>query len=472
MISARQTKIIATLGPATETREAIAGLLDAGVDLFRLNMSHAPHEWARRIVALVRALEAERGRPIGVMMDLQGPAIRTGDLAAPFMLVAGQTFAFTVRGKQSAHPQWAGVNYDDFINDINPGDHILIDNGLIHMKVLEELPDEVRCEVLIGGKLGNRRHINLPGVKVNLPALTEKDHADAQLGLELGVDYFALSFVREAADVAELRRLIPEPALGPRIIAKIEDQCAIKNIDAIISAADAIMVARGDLGVECPYEELPIIQMRLVNACLATGRPVIVATQMLESMVRDPYPTRAEVTDVANAVKEQADAIMLSGETSVGQHPARCVEVAHRVVMRMEREVPAHFQEGVALSSAREKLARAAVALADDLAARSIVVFTVDGETVRRTAWMRPKDALIIAICPNPRLARALTLLRTVVPVVWPLDFAAPAEVTVEKTLRHLRESGHLAVGDTVVLLSSQAALAGMADSIRTRLVA
>src|SRR6266481_1727111 len=326
----RRTRIIATPGPATDSAEMIARLIDAGVDIFRLNMSHAPHDWVRRVVSDIRAAATARKRFIGIMMDTQGPAIRTGDLPVPLALQPGQKFTLTVRGERSEEERSVDVNYENFVNDINVGDVVLIDNGAIEMKVLAKSGNKVECEVLTEGKLGSRRHINLPGVKVSLPALTAKDILDVKLGLELKVDFIALSFVREAHDLRQLRELFPPTGPRPLVIAKIEDQEAVRNLDGIVREADAVMVARGDLGIEVPYEELPIIQRRIVKTCLRFGRPVIVATHMLESMIGSPTPTRAEVTDVANAVFEQADAIMLSGETTVGKYPLKCIEVFER----------------------------------------------------------------------------------------------------------------------------------------------
>src|SRR5256885_455714 len=322
----RKTKIIATIGPATESPEMLARLIGAGVNIFRLNMSHATHDWTRRVTSEIRSAAATSQRFVGIMMDTQGPAIRTGELPVPLDLEPGEKFTLTVRGERSEEERSVDVNYENFVNDINVGDVVLIDNGAIQIKVLAKSGKKVDCEVLTEGKLGSRRHINLPGVKVSLPALTAKDIEDVRLGLELGVDFIALSFVREARDLMQLRELFPESKPHPLVIAKIEDQEALRNLDEIIREADAVMVARGDLGIEVPYEELPIIQRRIIKICLRVGRPVIVATHMLESMIESPMPTRAEVTDVANAVFEQADAIMLSGETTVGKYPLKCVE--------------------------------------------------------------------------------------------------------------------------------------------------
>src|SRR5436190_5829289 len=363
----RKTKIIATLGPATDSAEMIAKLIAAGVNVFRLNMSHAPHDWVRRVVKDIRAAAAARRRFIGIMMDTQGPAIRTGELGVPLDLRPGQKFTLTMRGEKSEEERSVDVNYENFVNDINVGDVVLIDNGAIRMKVLAKSGRRVECEVLTQGKLGSRRHINLPGVKVSLPALTAKDIDDVKLGLELGVDFIALSFVREARDVMQLRELFPESRPSPLIIAKIEDQEAVENLDEIVRAADAVMVARGDLGIELPYEELPIIQRRIVKSCLQIGRPVIVATHMLESMIESPMPTRAEVTDVANAVFEQTDAIMLSGETTVGKYRLKCVEVFDRISQRIERSGGANFCEKVKLTCPRQKMVKSAVVMANEL---------------------------------------------------------------------------------------------------------
>jgi pyruvate kinase len=266
-----------------------------------------------------------------VLLDTQGPAIRTGDLKTKLNLRPGDIFEFTVRGEQSEDVHSVDVNYEGLVDDISVGDTVLVDNGVIHMKVLSKDYHRIRCQVLTEGVLGSRRHINLPGVKVNLPPLTEKDLADIEVGVSVGVDYVALSFCREAADIEALRRVLGELGSQARVIAKIEDQHAVSVLDDIIEKCDAIMVARGDLGIECPMEELPIIQRRTVMKCIQTGRRVIVATHMLESMIENPLPTRAEITDVANAVFEQADAIMLSGETTVGKYPVECVQVFDRV---------------------------------------------------------------------------------------------------------------------------------------------
>jgi len=466
----RKTKIVATLGPATESAAMIGKLLDAGVNVFRLNMSHAPHDRVRQAVKDIRAAGAARSLYPGILMDTQGPAIRTGDLRVPLNLEPGQKFTLTVRGERSEEERSVDVNYENFVNDINVGDTVLLDNGAIQMKVLGKSGNKVECEVLTEGTLGSRRHINLPGVKVNLPALTAKDLQDVELGLELGVDFIALSFVREARDLLQLRQLFPEQGRHPLVIAKIEDQEAVKNLDAIIAEADGIMVARGDLGIEIPYEELPIVQRRIVKHCLRVGKPVIVATHMLESMIESPMPTRAEVTDVANAVFEQADAIMLSGETTVGKYPLKCIEVFDRIARRIERSGGAHYEDGAELASPRQKLVKSAVVMANELKAAAILVFTRRGHMACYTGWMRPRYSKIVALCPGPEVAAALALTWGVTPLVVPFDMINP-ENTIEAAIREMTVKGHLHKGACVVVIGSILAGEQIVDAVQMRTV-
>ena len=466
----RKTKIIATLGPASDSPENIGRLIDAGVNIMRLNMSHAPHDWVRRVVRDIRAAASARALFVGIMLDTQGPAIRTGELPVPLELLPGQKFTLTVRGEKSEEVRSVDVNYENFVNDINPGDVVLIDNGAIQMKVLAKHGNRVDCEVLTEGKLGSRRHINLPGVKVSLPALTAKDLADVRLGLEVGVDFIALSFVREARDLRQLRELFAGARRAPLVIAKIEDQEAVANLEEIVREADAVMVARGDLGIEVPYEELPIIQRRIVKTCLRTGRPVIVATHMLESMIESPMPTRAEVTDVANAVFEQADAIMLSGETTVGKYPVQCVQVFDRIARRIERSGGANYYEHAQLTSQRQKMVKSAVVLANELKADAILVFTRRGHMARYCGWMRPRFSRIYALCDDPDVAEELSLSWGVLPFVISFDHGNPEE-TIELATRTLTGKGRLARGNTVVIISSISAGEQIVDAVQTRAV-
>jgi len=436
----RRTKIIATLGPATERPETIRELIARGVNVFRLNMSHARHDWVRQVIPAIRSAAAGLRRNATILMDTQGPAIRTGDLPTKLNLKPGDRFTFTVRGHKSEEEFSVDTNYDDLVNDIHVGDVVLVDNGVIHMIVREKKDKALICEVLTEGTLGSRRHINLPGVKVNLPCLTEKDLADLKVGVECGVDWVALSFVREANDLAILRQVLESegaPHIG--IVAKVEDQSAVHNIDEIIEAADAVMVARGDLGIEWPYEELPIIQRRIVKHCQQQAKPVIVATHMLESMISSPMPTRAEITDVANAVFEQADAIMLSGETTVGQYPLRCVEVLDRVAERIERSGGLNFFEAWEPEKERDKVVASAVHLANQVRAAAIFVFTRSGAVAQVAAALRPRYSPIYAFTPDRRLSHRLGLLRAV--EAHTLEFKESPLATIEEAEAHIR--GH-----------------------------
>jgi pyruvate kinase len=403
-------------------------------------------------------------------MDTQGPAIRTGDISSPLDLKPGQKFTLTVRGEKSEEEHSVDVNYENFVNDISVGDVVLVDNGAIEMKVLAKNGNKVECEVLTEGKLGSRRHINLPGVKVSLPALTAKDIKDVKLGLELGVDFIALSFVRESRDLLQLKEMFEEGKPRPLVIAKIEDQEAIKNLEAIVREADGIMVARGDLGIEIPYEELPIVQRRIVKMCLRIGRPVIVATHMLESMIESPMPTRAEVTDVANAVFEEADAIMLSGETTVGKYPVKCIEVFDRIASRIERSGNAGFHEAAELTIAREKLVKSAVVMANELKASAILSFTRHGHMASYASWMRPRYSPVFAMCDNQKTANELTLNWGVIPFVLEFDFIEPQN-TIENGLKMLSQQGRLQKGDTVVIIGAISVGTEIVDAVQMRTI-
>ena len=327
----------------------------------------------------------------------------------------------------------------------------------------------MRCEVLTEGELGSRRHINLPGIKISMPSITEKDRRDIGLGISLGVDLIALSFVRERKDVEELRDILKSLDAEIKIVSKIEDQQAVQNLYDLIDASDGIMVARGDLGIECPYEELPIIQRRTVKACIRYGKPVIVATHMLESMIENPMPTRAEVTDVANAVFEQTDAIMLSGETTVGKYPLECVEVLNRIAERIERSGGAGYAEHAELKDERQKVVRSAVVMANELKAKGILVFTRHGYMAQFTSWLRPGASPIFAFTNSERVRNQLNLLWGVAPFV--IEFSDDPETTILRAEGHLREQGLLAKGDQVVIISDILARDKLINAVQMRLV-
>ena len=448
----RRTKIIATLGPATGTDEMVGKLIDAGANIFRLNMSHASHDVARETVERIRRISAEMNRVVGILMDTQGPAIRTGNVATDLNLNPGDKIALTVRGEQNEEMHSVDVNYDGLVEDIAVGDVVLVDNGNLQFKVLAKKHSQLECEVLTEGTLGSRRHINLPGVRVNLPALTDKDIADIELGIDLKVDFFAMSFVREPEDVLRLRAILDYRKAPQKIVAKLEDHTGVENVEGIIEVADGIMIARGDLGIELPFEELPPLQRKIVKTCLQVGRPVIVATHMLESMIESPSPTRAEVTDVSNAVFEQADAIMLSGETSVGRYPVQCVQIMDRIARRIERSGGANLNQDADLGSISAKLTRSAADLAKSLDAKAIVVFTRTGNMARNASWTRPLWARVFTFTENPTLLNQLTLLWGAQPVLMP--FPGHPNDTTRNASKLLLSERLMSPGDRVVFVA------------------
>ncbi|MEY2509862.1 MAG: pyruvate kinase [Verrucomicrobiota bacterium] len=463
----RKTKIICTLGPATEKTETIRDLLSAGADIFRLNMSHAKHEWVREIIPRIRKIAAEIPRAAAILLDTQGPAIRTGELKSNLQLKPGDILEFTVRGAKSEEKYSVDVNYEGLVNDISVGDVVLVDNGVMRLLVLEKKRNRIRCKVLTKGVLGSRRHINLPGVRVNLPPLTQKDLEDIALGVEMKVDFVALSFARKKSDLQELRRVLKKAGSRAQVVAKIEDQSAVRHIGQMIEAADVVMIARGDLGIECPMEELPIIQRKIVKSCLRIGKPVIVATHMLESMIENPVPTRAEVTDVANAVFEQADAIMLSGETSTGRYPVECVKVFDRVARRIERSGGAGYGKDALLEDARQKTCASAVVLANSLTRAKMVVFTHHGTMARYVSNLRPENAPIFAFTSMEEVFRQIVICWGTHPVM--IEFAQDPNTTIESAIKYLSREKLTEPGDNLVVLSDMLGGRDKVDCIQLR---
>jgi len=469
----RRTKIIFTLGPATESEEMLEKLILAGADVARLNMAHARHDWTRDVIRRIRTVSRKVGREIAVMMDIKGPEIRTGDVDAPIELKAGEIFDFTVKPgadrDAGEEVRSVDVNYQDLVNDIKVGDTVLVDNGLIRLEVLEKDNAHIRCRVLIPGELKSKRHINLPGVKVNLPSFTEKDRADTRVGIEEGIDFVALSFVREARDIDLLRDYLRANNSSAKIIAKIEDQTAIENLDEIIRATDSLMVARGDLGIECPFEDLPVIQRRAVKSCFDHGKPVIIATHMLESMITQPMPTRAEITDVANAVYEKADCVMLSGETTVGRYPLECIAILDKIARRIEDEGPFDFAEPEHISSDKLKLLQSGVLLAHQIADSALLTFTRQGFMAAGLAALRPACAPIFAMTNSVETLRQLRLLRGVEPFILPLD--TEPNVTIENAIALLVKSGRVQVGDKLIVATDILTHDRLVDSVQLRTV-
>lgn len=469
----RRTKIIFTLGPATDSEEMLTRLIGGGADIARLNMAHAKHEWTREVIRRIRRVSEKVGREIAIMMDIKGPEIRTGDLDRPIELKEGEVFDFTVKPgsdrENSEEVRSVDVNYAGLVNSISVGDIVLVDNGLMRFEVLKKKERHIRCKVLTAGQLTSRRHINLPGVKINLPSFTEKDRVDTLVGIDEGIDFVALSFVREGKDIDQLREFLSAHNSKARIIAKIEDQSAISNLDEIIRATDALMVARGDLGIECPFEDLPVIQRRAVRACFDHGKPVIIATHMLESMIGSPLPTRAEITDVANAVFERADCVMLSGETTVGKYPAECIAILDKISRRIEEENPVEFVEPAHLKGDKIKLLQSAVVMADEIPGSFLLTFTRRGFMASGLAALRPARAPIFAVTNSVETLRIMRILRAVEPFLMPLS--SDPNDTIESAVNLLKREGRLKTGDKVVIATDIVSHDRLVDSIQLRRV-
>jgi pyruvate kinase len=413
-----RTKIVCTLGPASRTPEAIGALMDAGLNVARINFSHGTHEQHAKTIAIVRELAAERQRPVAILGDLQGPRIRIGDLAAPRQLDTGADVVFCPEGEERDGEM--PVTYDALADDVHVGDRILVDDGLIELVALEVKAPRVVARVVHGGEVKSHKGINLPGVNVSAPSITEKDRADAAFAVQQKLDYLALSFVRRAADIAELRGLVPKSLL---IIAKIEKDSALENIDSILRASDGVMVARGDLGVELPFEEVPIAQKRIIKLANLIGRPVITATQMLESMIENPRPTRAEASDVANAIIDGTDAVMLSAETAAGAYPRLAVQAMQRIISEVEQHPFKRARDGQRapeiIATTEETIAAATDTAQRMLGAPIIIVFTKSGSSARIVSAHRPAVP-ILALTDEPRTYSQLALVWGVIPAIVP----------------------------------------------------
>ncbi|MCL4121370.1 UNVERIFIED_CONTAM: hypothetical protein GTU68_041024 [Idotea baltica] len=467
----RHTKIIATLGPATENDEQLARLIVAGVDIFRLNMAHGSESWVRDIVARIRRISDEVGRQVGVMMDVKGPEIRTGTVDQPIDLKVGEMLQLHTgtNGASSDGMTSVSVNYPDLPQKVDVGTTVLVDSGLLQLKVIEKDLTSIRCEMLTAGVLDSRRHINLPGVQVNLPALTQKDIADLRVGVEAGIDFVALSFVRQAEDIATLRRTLNEMGSSAKIIAKIEEQAGVRNMREIIHATDAVMVARGDLGIEIEYQKLPLVQTELVHACQAEGKPVIIATQLLESMIHSPMPTRAEISDVSNAVREQADAVMLSGETTIGKYPLESVEVLKKIIGSIEPSVQGKLNSRIELTAPKAKMLRSATVLAQELGNSGIVVFTRSGYLAYALGALRARGVPIYAFTDIESIFRQLVLPWGVEPFL--MEFSDDPEQTVLDALDYLKRKNWCEPDTTLVVITNALANEKVIDTMQVRYV-
>ena len=456
-----KTKIVCTLGPASSSVGMLVDLIQSGVGVVRLNFSHGTQEQHSEALKNVHQALAQTGVEVSVLQDLQGPKIRIGELSVPSIdLRQGEKLVITTEPLVGG-PGRVSTTYEALASDVHPGADILLDDGKLRLKVLEVKGKDVMCEVVVGGSLSAHKGINLPGVAVSAPSLTAKDIRDLEFGLEHEVDFVALSFVRTADDVRNLRAAIASrlPAgLRPRIIAKIEKPQAIANIDEIIGATDGVMVARGDLGVELPAEDVPILQKMIVARCNGAGKPVIIATQMLESMVSSPTPTRAEVSDVANAVLDGGDAVMLSGETSVGKYPVETVRIMARIIRKVESERLGKRKQimdsRTAVENRHDALGSAACVLADQMRAAAIVTVTNSGHTARVIARYRP-DPPIIAVTDSVRTLRSLALVWGVRGLIVE-NLGDDSDSALARVQERLVASGLVKRGEYIVLLAGQ----------------
>lgn len=406
----RNAKIIATLGPASSSPETIEALFNAGADVFRLNFSHGSHDDHRQRYETIRAVEAKLQRPIGILMDLQGPKLRVGSFQAGVVkLATGSAFRLDLQDPPGDE-QRVQLPHPEIFQALKPQTELLLDDGKVRLRVLDCGPDFAQTEVITGGPLSNHKGVNVPGVVLPLSPLTDKDRRDLEFGLELGVDWVALSFVQNPEDIIELKQLVKGRA---GVLAKLEKPAAIDRLEEIVQETDAVMVARGDLGVELPPENVPSVQKRIVRICRQEGKPVVVATQMLESMIQAPTPTRAEASDVATAIYEGADTVMLSAETAAGKYPLEAVAIMNRIIQRVERDT--HYREAMASSRPQPRpttgdaICYALRDVADILSVAATVTYTSSGTTALRAARERP-DAPILSLTPFMNTARRLCL--------------------------------------------------------------
>jgi pyruvate kinase len=429
-------------------------------------MAHGSGEWVTNLVKRIREVSIETQRHVAVMMDVKGPEIRTGVVAEAIDLRVGQMFEFFTAGPSEGIPGVV-VNYPGLPADVNVGATVLVDSGLIRLEVLEKDATHVRCKVITPGKLGSRRHINLPGVDVNLPSLTEKDERDIKVGVAAGIDFVALSFVRKSEDILDLRARLEALGSKARIIAKIEDQGGLRNLDAIVKASDAVMVARGDLGIEIDYFTLPLVQTRIVETCLKEGKPVIIATHLLESMISAPMPTRAEISDISTAVRERADAVMLSGETTTGLYPLECIDVMKNIIRSVEPTERRGINEVIELTEPKAKMLRSAALLAQELGKSGIVVFTRSGFLAYTLAALRAVGVPIYAFTDDEALFRQLLLPWGVEPFL--MQFSEDPEETILNAIAYLKRRDWCSVGTWLVVITNALAHDKIIDTLQLR---
>ncbi len=449
----KRTKIVCTLGPACDTPQTIENLIEAGLDVARLNFSHGtPQEHEKRLDEVRRAAN-KFGKIIGVLLDTKGPEVRLGKIVPSKMfLEEGEEVRITAQ-KPCGTGKCLPVNYPGIVSDVSAGDEILLDDGLIGLEVISTGKEEVICRVKNSGEISSHKGVNVPGVEMKLPSLTEKDEEDILWGIAKGVDFIAVSFVRTAEDILAVRRLLESKCSNIKIIAKIENRAGLNNLDAILKVSDGIMIARGDLGVELPAEEVPLVQKQIISLCNDAGKPVITATQMLETMTYNPRPTRAEASDVANAIFDGTDAVMLSGETAVGKYPVRSVQTMAAIALKVEEalnyEMIVDKKPAVLQPSTTDAISYATCSIALDLQAAAIITSTASGSTARMVSKYRPR-AQIIAASPSSIVLRQLCLVWGVRPL--PIPETTGTDEMVIAAVKAGLEAQYIQLGDLVVV--------------------
>lgn len=428
----KHTKIVATVGPACDNFEMLVKLAESGVNVFRLNFSHGTHESHGKVIKLIKRLNKKMSEGCAILLDTKGPEIRTGDLKTPIEVKAGEKVVLTVDGSEYEVTGKLGVNYDGFIDDVDVGEKILVDNGVMNFRVLEKVGKDIICEVIDGGVITSRRHLNLPGKDISLESITEKDWKDIKFGVEMGVDFIALSFVRKSTEIYELKAFLKEQNVKIDVIAKIESYEATKHLGTICEASDGVMVARGDLGAEVPFSQVPRLQRDIIHTASQFQKPVIVATHMLETMIHNPIPTRAEVTDISEAVWQRADAIMLSGETAGGAYPLKSVQTMAEVAIETENDyLSTRKIRNIEVDSERAEFARLAAKTVRDLKEiKAILVITRSGYMANLVSSFRP-SVPIFAFTNETGARRKMNLLWGV--SSFRIDFSSQPQKTIQR---------------------------------------
>ena len=449
----RRVKIIASIGPRTESEEMMKKLEEAGMNIARVNMSHGNHAWHSMVMKRVKRISEQAKFPIGLMLDTQGPEIRTS-AKTEFGLKKGDLFKIAVSSACDIQEgeKHTFIDYQNLTNKVKKHDTIMIDDGLIALEVLKVEPYHITCRVLNKGKLEKRKSVNIPGIRTDIPSITKKDIEDVKLGVQHGIDYVAQSFVRKKEDIRQMRALLAKLKSNAMVIAKIEDQEGVDNMDEVIEEADGVMVARGDLGVQIPLEEIPIVQKQMVDKCIVIGKPVIIATHLLESMIEKPRPTRAEVTDVANAVFEKADCIMLSGETTKGEYPVECVKTMHKIAKNVQKKLKFEMPgNGLKIGDVKEAITLGACINAENLDAKAIIVFSKTGKLLSLVTKRRP-NIDIFAFTDNEEVRKKLMIYWSAFP--FRIKFEDNFEVMVNNAIKTLKDRSLVVKDDRVLVVS------------------